>query len=286
VIPWLASLGLIALCVGPLLPFVYHQYQVNQASGRGFGVTPAQNGSGLEAGHSTPTVYAVLANIVWGLWGYHSTGTMYGLTALWPLGILLALALLGRGRSWQAALLVALTAVPVAILFAGGQLKPFLFEIRYFCAGVPVAILLLARLCSSWSGRRTIGAAALTATLAASFLYGFDDQQFSQTNPRLYDFQGALGRIQREMKPGDELLYAPRFLSDLVNYYKPHMRSAPLTANPAAVAPGGRVFIMASFEDQPQNAQFVRAAINQLLGGHRAEIETFRRPQVQVWVFQ
>jgi hypothetical protein len=122
--------------------------------------------------------------------------------------------------------------------------------------------------------------------LAASFLYAFDDQQFSQTNPRLYDFQGALSRIDRLMKPGDEVLYAPQYLNDLVGYYQPHMASAPLTAHPTGAAPHAHIFIMASFQEQPQNARFVQGAIDQLLRAHRAQIETFKRPQVQVWVFQ
>lgn len=286
IIPWLASMVVIAACVAPLLPFVMHQYQVNQASGKGFGATPSQTGTDLEAGHTKPTVYAALTNLIWGLWGYHSTVTMAALTALWPVGILLTLALLGRGRSWRVAVLLAFAAVPVVILFVVGQFKPFLFEIRYFCAGVPVVVLLLARLCSSWAGRRTMGSVALGAALAASFLFAFTDQQFSQTNPRIYDFQGALNRIQQQMRRGDELLYAPQYLNDLVGYYEPHMRSAPLTADPSRVAPHGRVFVMASFQQQPQNAHFVRSAIDRLLTAHRSQIGAFRRPQVQVWEFR
>jgi hypothetical protein len=52
------------------------------------------------------------------------------------------------------------------------------------------------------------------------------------------------------------------------------------------VAPHARVFIMASFQEQPQNARFVRGAIDQLLRAHRPEIGHFRRPQVQVWEFR
>ncbi|MGB9184828.1 MAG: glycosyltransferase family 39 protein, partial [Solirubrobacteraceae bacterium] len=285
-LPWLASLAVIAVCVAPLVPFVMHQYQVNQAAGRGFGGTPSQTGTDLEAGHTKPTVYAALTNLIWGLWGYHSTPTMSALTALWPAGILLTLALLGRGRSWRVTLLLAFAGLPVAILFVVGQFKPFLFEIRYFCAAVPVAILLLARLCASWPGRRTMASVAMAAILAASFLFAFTDQQFSQTNPRIYDFQGALTRIQQQMRPGDELLYAPQYLNDLVGYYEPHMRSAPLTADPSRVDPHGRVFIMASFQQQPQNARFVRSAIDRLLAAHRTQIGAFRRPQVQVWEFR
>jgi uncharacterized membrane protein len=285
VLGWLASLVVIGACVTPLLPFAWHQYQANQASGRGFGVTPTQNGTDLEAGHRTPTVYAVLTNLVWGVWGYHSNRTMQALTAMWPLGILLALALLGRGRSWRVTLLLALVAVPVAALFAVGQVKPFLFEIRYFCAGVPVAVLLLARLCTRWPGRSRAGTAAFAAILAASFAVASADQQLSQTNPRLYDFQGAIARISRQMRPGDALLYAPQYLNDLVAYYAPRARSAPLTADSAGVAPHGQVFVMASFQEQPQNARFVRGALTALRRARR-QFESFTRPQVQVWAFR
>jgi uncharacterized membrane protein len=285
-IPWLSSLAVMTVCIAPLVPFVAHQFQVNQAAGRGFGATPSQNGSDLEAGHRKPTVYAVLTNLVWGVWGYHSTPTMSALTALWPLGMLLALALLGRGRSWRTALLLALATFPIAILFVVGQVKPFLFEIRYFCCGVPVAMLLLGRLCSSWPGRRRFGTVALTAVFAVSFAFAFTDQQFSQTNPRLYDFQGALARISSHQKRGDELLYAPQYLNDLVGYYAPHVHGAPLTANPARVDPHGHVFIMASFQDQPQSAHFVHGAISAMLRSGRAEIRYFTRPQVQVWEFR
>jgi hypothetical protein len=285
VLPWLASGLVILICIAPLLPFVYHQYQVNQASGRGFGVAPSQNGTALEAGHHKPTVYAVLTNLVWGVWGYHSTATMQELTALWPLGILLALALLGRGRSWKAALLCALAIVPVGILFVVGQLKPFLFEIRYFCPGVPATLLLLARACVRWPGRRMVGTAAMTAVLLGSFGVAFADQQFSQTNPRVYDFQGALARINRDWRPGDVLLYQPQFLRDLVVYYAPRLHSAPLGANPATLAPHGRVFVLASFQDDPQNAHSVHVALAQL-DHRRHEIRSFKRPQVWVWEFR
>jgi 4-amino-4-deoxy-L-arabinose transferase-like glycosyltransferase len=285
-IPWLSSIAVMAVLVAPLLPFVAHQFQVNQAAGRGFGATPSQNGTALEAGHRMPTVYAVLTNLVWGVWGYHSTPTMGALTALWPLGMLLALALLGRGRSWRTGLLLALAAFPIAILFVVGQFKPFLFEIRYFCCGVPVAMLLIGRLCASWPGRRTLGTIALTAVFAGSFALAFTDQQFSQTNPRLYDFQGALARISAHEKPGDELLYAPQYLNDLVGYYAPRVHGAPLTARPAHVDPHGHVFIMASFQQQPQSAHFVHGAISDMLRSGRAEIRYFTRPQVQVWEFR
>jgi hypothetical protein len=283
---WVISALMIAACVAPLLPFAYHQFIVNQNAGRGFGA-PSQNGTDLEAGHTTPTVYAFLTNVVWGLWGYHSAGTMAAVTAMWPLGILLVLAALGRGRSWPVALLLALVLVPIGVLYLVGQEKPFLFEIRYFCGGVPVALLLLARMCARWAGPRPLGAALMCAALSASFLGGFVDQQYSQTNPRLYDFQGALGRISREFRRGDVLVYQPYYLNDLVAYYTRGLASQPLGSNVARLAPHGEVFVMASFQQgAPQNVRAVRAGLSALRAAHRRQVQAFDLPQVQVWVFR
>ena len=82
--------------------------------------------------------------MAWAVLGYHSNATMTALAALWPLGVLLALALLGRGRSWPTLLVVACALVPGVALFVLGQLKPFVFEVRYFIGAVPLALLLIA----------------------------------------------------------------------------------------------------------------------------------------------
>jgi hypothetical protein len=283
-IAWLLSGLVIVACLAPLASFAYQQYQANQASGRGFGATPSQTGSGIEAGHRTPTIYTVLTNIVWAIWGYHSAGTMAAIAALWPLVMLFVLALLGRGRSWRVALLLSLAAVPIAAMFVIGQLKPFLFEVRYFSGAAPVAILLLARVCARWSGRATAAAATATAILFATFAIAFADQQYSVTNPRVYDFQDALGRIDRNVRPGDVLLYQPLDLRDIVTYYAPHVTSAALGARPAARAPGHNLFLLASFQSDLANRRAVQAALAQLRK-QRRQILSFRLPGVEVWEF-
>jgi hypothetical protein len=147
-------------------------------------------------------------------------------------------------------------------------------------------MLLIGRMCAKWPGRRMLGTIALTSVFAASFGVAFADQQFSQTNPRLYDFQGALARITPHMHRGDKLLYEPYFLNDLVGYYAPQIHSGPLGAYPAKTNPHGRVWVMASFQNDPANRQFVHGAISDMLRSGRAEIRYFTRPQVQVWEFR
>ena len=89
------------------------------------------------------------------MWGYHSDGVMEQIAALWPLLMLLALVVLGRGRSGPSVLLVALVVVPMAALFLIGSVKRDLFELRYFSGAVPAMLLLMARLVTATTKRRS-----------------------------------------------------------------------------------------------------------------------------------
>ncbi len=107
----LAWTALLALVLAPLAPFAHEQFAANEASGKGF-QQPTQTGGGTIDPQARPGAYAALTNFAWAVLGYHSDGTMTALAALWPLGVLLALALLGRGRSWTTLLVVACGLLP------------------------------------------------------------------------------------------------------------------------------------------------------------------------------
>lgn len=281
--PLLMALGAIALACLPLALFAHAQYAANEAAGRGFNSTPSQNG---EAGHGIPGAYAVLTNLVWALWGYHSAGVMARVTALWPLLMLLALALLGRGRDRGAQLMWALVLVPLGGLFLLGHAKPFLFEVRYFAGAVPVLLLLVARAVTRWTGGRGVAVALATAVAATSFGVAAADQQLSRTNPRLYDFRGALHRIEAVAQHGDVVLYTPYYLDDLVAYYGKGLDAHALQPGRVPdVAPGRRIFVMASFQDEPAAAAQTDRALA-LLSRHHTFERVIRRPQVEVWVYR
>src|SRR3954471_4931397 len=205
---WLGSAALIALLVAPLAPFALEQFHANESAGKGFEGVPSQAGAAAsqQAGLPKPALYGALTNGVWAVFGYHSDATMTRIAALWPLGILGSLALLGRGRSRATLVLVACALVPMAALFVLGQEKPFIFEVRYFCAAVPLALLLIARLVT---GGVRPAAAAIAITVATAGLMGVAaaDQQLNQSNPRTYDFRGALDAIRGKAKPGDQVIY-------------------------------------------------------------------------------
>jgi O-antigen/teichoic acid export membrane protein len=286
---WAAALAFVALAFLPLWPILHDQLQAYKTRGSSSltGV-PSQAGAGVSQASSHMSVYGAIANFIWAVWGYHSDRTMAQIAALWPAAMLLALLMLGRGRSRVSLLLVGVAVVPAAVLFAVGFHKRDLFEIRYFSAAVPALLLLFARVATSWTAGR-VGRAAIALVLMGSMALGLVDQQLNGTNPRRYDFQGALSRVEHEMRPGDRVVYEPGFLQPVIRYYEPRLRISSLDAGlpKRSRAAHGRVFLLASFLDKPQYASGAGAAIAKLeRGQHRRLVERFSKPQIKVWVFK
>jgi uncharacterized membrane protein/O-antigen/teichoic acid export membrane protein len=283
---WLASAAAVALLVAPLAPFALEQFHANESAGKGFEGVPSQAGAAAsqQAGLAKPAVYGALTNAVWAVFGYHSDATMTRIAALWPLGILGSLALLGRGRSRSTLLLVACALVPMAALFVLGQKKPFIFEVRYFCAAVPIALLLIGRLVTGWV-RPAVAAVAITAVTAGLMGVAAADQQLNQSNPRTYDFRGALAEIRGLARPGDVVVYTPQYLNTVIAYYGSDLRTHPLDAGLPARRRAGRVFVLASFQDKaPYRAQARKSVLDLRRQGRRL-VGTFHRPQIRVWEF-
>jgi hypothetical protein len=109
------------------------------------------------------------------------------------------------------------------------------------------------------------------------------DQQLNGSNPRVYDFEGALGEVNHETRRGDVLVYAPAFLTDVIHYYGPHLQTRPLDKGVPANAK--RVFLLTSFDDLGNNRAVTQAARKKLGRAYRLRGE-FTRPQIHIWVFQ
>jgi uncharacterized membrane protein len=278
----LAWSGMLVLLILPLMPFALDQFTANESAGRGF-QQPSQAGGAVDPG-AAPGAYAALTNAAWAVLGYHSNTTMTALAALWPLGLLLALALLGRGRSWPTLLVVACTVVPALGLFALGQMKPFVFEVRYFIGAVPLALLLIARALTSWARRPAVVVLACVATTAV-LAVGLADQQLNGSNPRVYDFKSAVGTIEDRAKPGDLIVYSPQYVDHVVVYYEHEgLRMRPLDAGLPRLHRGQRVFLLASFLDKPQYRKATEDAVRRLSRRydlvHRDSV-----PQIRTWEF-
>ena len=276
---WLAATALVVVLCLPLLEFLRRQF--GAYSNRSDGLVPGQAGAGSSTLGANISIYAVGANLIWAVWGYHSDGVMEQIAALWPLAMLAALVVLGRGRSGPSALLAGLVVVPLAALFLIGSVKRDLFELRYFSGAVPAALLLGARLVTATTRRRAAlvtAGALMVATMAAGLL----DQQTNGANPRLYDFQGALAEVKTEAQPGDILLYEPSYLADVIEYYAPGVTALPVGTT---VPPGaGTVWVLAT--DRVVNTEDTAAKVGSVLADleqGRELVSTVSRPNVRVW---
>jgi hypothetical protein len=279
----LAWTALLALVLAPLAPFAHDQFAANEASGKGF-QQPTQTGGGTIDPQARPGAYAALTNFAWAVLGYHSDGTMTALAALWPLGVLLALALLGRGRSWTTLLVVACGLLPAIGLFALGQLKPFVFEVRYFIGIVPLALLLIARALTSWP-RRPVVIGLATTVAAVAFGLGLADQQLNGSNPRVYDFKTAVHDIEARAKPGDVVVFTPSYLDHVVGYYEHEgLKLKPMGQDLPEPRRGHKVFVLASFQDKPQFRAAANDAVKRLSRRHHL-VHRESVPQIKTWEF-
>lgn len=270
--------AIVVVAVLPLLPILLEQLAAYGE--RGAGLVPGQAGASSSSFGGSISIYAVGANLIWAVVGYHADGVMEQIAALWPLLMLLALVLLGRGRSRSSVLLAALVVVPMAALFAIGSLKRDLFELRYFSGAVPAVLLLLARLVTSTTQRRA--AVTLAGAAAAGLMaIGLVDQQVNGANPRLYDFEGALGEVARTAVAGDVLLYEPSYLAEVLDYYAPDLDARPAGSGVPAT---GTVYVLAT--ERVLDSEVTSARLGTVL----AELEEDRRlvgraehPNVTVW---
>ena len=219
---WALTLVAIGVMVAPVIPILQTQYAAY--ANRGIGLIPSQAGAGSSTIGGTISIYSVGANLIWGFFGYHADGAMVQIAALWPLLMLLAFVMLGRGRSGPSLLLLGLVVVPMAALFAIGSRRSDLFELRYFCGSVPAMLLLAARVLTATTVRK-VAVVVTAGVLTAVMVVGLVDQQLNGANPRLYDFKGAFAHIEADAKEGDIVLYEPDYLAEVVHYYGPNLKS-------------------------------------------------------------
>jgi uncharacterized membrane protein len=282
-VTWIA----IAIAVAPLVGYVHQQFANDITTGQGIaGAAPSAGAASTgvpQTGH--PNVYALLTNFVWAIWGYHADSTMLSIAALWPVLMLVALALLGRGRSPMSLLVLALAVIPALILMAVGFKDRTLFEVRYFSAAVPMLMLVCARTTVTSSARR-LPVALVAVAVLATMLVGTADQQLAKSNPRDYDFRSALELVRSRAHQGDTLLYAPIYLNDVVEYYAPKVRSQIVASTKPQIPKHGKVFLLASFLDQPGIAGQVGAAKYELDHSGRHLVHTDHMAKIYLWEYR
>ncbi len=267
------SVAVLVMVLIPLIVFAKHQYQVTSAA--------AGSPSGT---YDYLSFYSVLSNMAWSLWGYQPDATTVLLAAMWPLALLFSLVLLGRGGSRQTTALAAAAIALVGLLIVVSVFDRSLFEVRNFLLLVPLVLLLIARLITGWIRHprlRLLIAGAVGVTLAL----GLADEQLNKSNPRLFDFRGAINDIKANAGPNAVVLYEPGDMRYVLEYYAPGIRSQPLTARIRAGGEGSPIFVLASFQDNKRFFNQTNKTVGQLTFFRTLE-RRFKTPQTLVWEFQ
>jgi Dolichyl-phosphate-mannose-protein mannosyltransferase len=245
--------------------------------------------TGAAAGSPEGTIeplsfYAVMANMAWALWGYHSDGVTQLLAAMWPLFLLLSLLLLGRGGSRQTIALGIAAVSPIVLLIVVAVFDRELFEVRYFLIAVPLLFLLAARLVTGWI-RNPRGRALVVSGVILTLLLGLIDQQTNDDNPRLFGFRGAIEEIEASAGPKSVVIYEPPDMRYVLEYYAPELKIQPLNrTNPRRVK-GSPLFVLTSFQDNKAFFDRTNKVVGQL-DFFRKKTRRFRTPQTVVEEFR
>ncbi len=267
------SLAALVMVVIPLLAFAHHQYDVTTAA--------AGSPSGT---YDYLSFYSVLSNMAWALWGYQPDATTVLLAAMWPLALLFSLVLLGRGGSRQTTALAVAAIALVGLLIVVSVFDTSLFEVRNFLLLVPLVLLLIARLITGWIRQPRLRL-IVAGVVAATLVVGLADEQLNKSNPRLFDFRGAINDIKANAGPNALVLYEPGDMRYVLEYYAPNLHSQPLTRPIKAGGEGSPVFVLASFQDNKAFFNQTNKTVGQL-GFFRSLEHRFKTPQTLVWEFQ
>ncbi len=267
------SAAVLAMQLAVLLTFAIHQYQSTTAA--------AGSPSGT---YDYLSFYSVLSNMAWSLWGYQPNATTVLLSAMWPLFLLGSLVLLGRGASRQTTSLAAAAIALVVLLIVVSAFDRSLFEVRNFLILVPLVLLLIARLITGWI--RTPKARLLVSgAVILTLLIGLTDEQLNKSNPRLFDFRGAIQDIKANAGPNSLILLEPSDMRYVLDYYAPDLRSQPLTVPITAGREASPIFVLASFQGNKTFFNETNKVVGQL-GFFRTLVRRFKTPQTLVWEFQ
>jgi hypothetical protein len=142
----------------------------------------------------------------------------------------------------------------------------------------------IARLITGWipSRRaRLLVAGGVTLTL----LIGLADEQLNKSNPRLFDFRGAIQDIQKNAGPSALILYEPSDMRYVLEYYAPTLRNQALRTPVTAATEGSPIFVLASFQSNKAFFHETNKVVGQLTF-FRTLTRRFTTPKTTVWEFQ
>jgi hypothetical protein len=228
--------------------------------------------------------YTTVSNVSWGLFGFHPGTVTSVLSALWPLGMLTSLVMIGReagARSW---LLLACALAPAFGVLALGLAVPGAFDVRFALAAVPLLFVLIGHIATAWP-RSRLGRALVVGGIMVLLAGALVDQQLDPNNPRRYEYVQAFAQVRRDAGPGAPTFFEPAALRPVVDRYGPGLQASPLTTTLPTRAQASSVFVVASFSNSPR----LQALLNREIGAFRATrrlVSYHGYPGVHVWWFR
>lgn len=151
--------------------------------------------------------------------GFHASWAMYGLVAMWPILVYIALVMLDyAGPVSRETKLLLFAASGIPLLWLLGQWQGQVLASRYFIAVAAPAVLLTARVVALMGNR---GRTWLLIGCTALLLVAWADQSYNPQNMMRYDNRAAIGYVVSSYRAGDTLIYEPFYTSDIMNYYVP-----------------------------------------------------------------
>jgi hypothetical protein len=121
--------------------------------------------------------------------------------------------------------------------------------------------------------------------VAVTLLIGLADQQLNKSNPRLFDFRGAIADIKANAGTTGLVLFEPSDMRYVLEYYAPDLRRQPLSVPITAGVEASPVFVLASFQSNPAFFDETNKVVGQLKF-FRTLVHVFNTPQTLVWEFQ
>lgn len=278
---WSAALAIVVIAAVPLL-------MLRSGVGPPRVLPPLEYATAAAPGGET-SVFPLIGSLLSGVFGFHPVDVTSRLLALWPLGILGALLVLGRGRSRQGPLLLLLATAPIAIVLItqvmGAPRRPT-FALGWFATAIPALILVISRgitmVNARWSSAR------LLVVGAVAFLIVALADQTGRVRPlRRFDVTPAISDVAGAARPGDLVVYEPKALGDLLRYKAPGVELRALDQKAGlSITPHRRVFVIAAFSlgDPDESVPRVVALVKEVAATRTLLSERGR--DVKVWSFE
>ncbi len=217
--PWMTTMGILASCVVLWMDwavFFPPEGEARMVSS----LTHTGLGYGAPSPSLAPRFNDIGMTIVEVVTGFHAPWVVYGLVAMWPILIYVALLTLGRGKSMRPQSLFLLFSLigGTAVIWTLGQWQGVVLLSRYLMAMSAAGAILVGVMFDSIGARPRWVLLGLGVVLALAAWY---NQSWDGQSMGRYQNREAFIYITKNYQSGDVVIYEPFYIDDLADYYLP-----------------------------------------------------------------